>query len=74
MIDHDLHAAERQDYRTLYRQAFDAYGAVALWNKQRLDDPSPEHALVIAKALRIEGDKRARYLAEDIEKAARAAL
>jgi hypothetical protein len=61
------------DYRTLYRRAFERFGVVALWNMQRLDDPSPEHARVIARALRIEGDRRARELAEEIERAAEAA-
>ncbi len=57
------------DFRALYRQAFEDFGAAALWNKARLDNPTPEHALVIAKTLRIEGDQRARQLAEDIERA-----
>jgi hypothetical protein len=62
------------DYLALYRRAFEAHGAVALWNKQRLEAPSPEHALVIARALRIEGDRNARSLAEELERAAREAL
>ncbi len=32
------------DFRALYRQAFEAFGAAALWNKARIDDPTPEHA------------------------------
>jgi hypothetical protein len=64
----------RPTYLTLYRRAFAVYGAVALWNKKLLDDPSPEHALVIARALRIEGDNGARRLAEEIEKAVKGAL
>jgi hypothetical protein len=63
-----------RDYRTLYRQAFEAYGAAALWNKRRLDNPSPQHALVIAQALRVEGDRNARQLAEAIEDAVKEAL
>lgn len=66
--------AGRPDYRTLYRRAFDAHGAAALWNKTRIADPTPEHALVIAKALRVEGDRQARQLAEEIEAAAKEAL
>lgn len=62
------------DYRALYQRAFDEFGAVALWNKARLAEPSAEHALVIARALRIEGNRAARALAEEIEKAARAAV
>lgn len=59
------------DFRILYRQAFDVFGTAALWNKARIDNPSAEHALVIARALRLEGDRRARQLAEDIERAVR---
>jgi hypothetical protein len=66
-------ASAPQDYRALYAHAFEAFGAAALWNKARFDDPTPEHALVIARALRIEGDRRARLLAEQIEQAVRAA-
>jgi hypothetical protein len=66
--------APATDYRTLYARAFEEFGAVALWNKSRLAEPSPNHALVIARALRIEGDRAARALAEEIERAARAAL
>jgi hypothetical protein len=61
-------------YRTLYARAFEEFGAVALWNKARLAEPSPDHALVIARALRIEGDRAARALAEEIERAVRAAV
>ncbi len=62
------------DFRALYRQAFEVFGAAALWNKARIDDPTPEHALVIARALRLEGDRQARQLAEDIERAVGGAL
>jgi hypothetical protein len=63
-----------QDFASLYRRAFAEYGAQALWNKRRLDEPTPEDALVVARALRIEGDREARKLAEQIEKACHAAL
>jgi hypothetical protein len=63
-----------QDLATLYRRAFAEYGAQALWNKRRLDEPTPEDALVVARALRIEGDREARKLAEQIERACHAAL
>jgi hypothetical protein len=56
----------------LYRRAFREFGAQALWNKRCLDAPQPEDALVIARALRIEGDLEARRLAELIEEACRA--
>ena len=61
--------AIQPDYVTLYRQAFAEYGAHALWNFRRFDSPSPEDALVVARALRIEGDLVARGLAERIEQA-----
>lgn len=62
------------DFASLYRRAFAEYGTRALWNKRRLDAPTPEDALVIARALRIEGDREARRLAEEIERACRAAV
>jgi hypothetical protein len=60
------------DYASLYRQAFEQFGARALWNKRVLADPTPEDALVIARALRVEGNREARRLAEQIEQACRA--
>ncbi len=65
---------ESETLASLYRRAFTEYGTQALWNKSMLEEPSPEDALVIARALRIEGDREARKLAEQIEKACRAAL
>jgi len=67
-------ATEPADFATLYRRAFTEYGTRALWNKRLLDAPDPEDALVVARALRIEGDREARRLAELIEQACRAAL
>jgi hypothetical protein len=66
--------ARQPDYASLYRRAFVQFGARALWNKRVLDDPTPADALVVARALRIEGDRHARLLAEQIEQACRAAL
>jgi hypothetical protein len=63
-----------EDFASLYRRAFAEYGTHALWNKRMLEQPTQEDALVIARALRIEGDREARKLAEQIEKACRAAL
>ncbi len=63
-----------QDFALLYRQAFAEYGTRALWNKRRLQSPTTQDALVVARALRIEGDPRARRLAEEIERACRAAV
>jgi hypothetical protein len=62
------------DFAALYHEAFERFGAQALWNKRRLQAPEPEDALVIARALRIEGDLHARRLAERIEKACRAVI
>jgi hypothetical protein len=61
-------------FAKLYRRAFAEYGTQALWNKRMLEQPTQEDALVIARALRIEGNREARKLAEQIEKACRAAL
>ncbi len=66
--------SEPEDFASLYRRAFTEYGAQALWNKRLIERPAPEDALVIARALRIEGGREARKLAEQIEKACRAAL
>jgi hypothetical protein len=63
-----------EDFASLYRRAFAEYGTRALWNKRLLETPTPEDALVIARALRIEGNREARYLAERIERACRAAI
>jgi hypothetical protein len=62
------------DFLRLYQEAFQKFGAQALWNKRFLEKPQPEDALVIARALRIEGDRNARRLAEEIEQACRAAV
>jgi len=58
---------------SLYRRAFEEYGTRALWNKRLLENPTLEDALVVARALRIEGDRAAREFAEQIESACRAA-
>ena len=74
MVDMDQTAAAAGDYLSLYRRAFAEYGVRALWNKRSLEEPTAADALVVARALRIEGDREARYLAERIEQACRAAL
>lgn len=61
------------EYVPLYRRAFDAFGAIALWNRRRLDEPTPADALAVARALRQEGNLAARRLAEQIEEACLAA-
>jgi hypothetical protein len=65
---------QSDEFASLYRQAFAEYGARALWNKRPLEKPTPEDALVVARVLRIEGDRAARRVAEKIEKACRAPL
>ena len=62
------------DFVSLYRQAFAAYGTRALWNKRVLENPTKEDALVVARALRVEGNRDARKLAEQIERACRATV
>ena len=57
------------DFVSLYHRAFVEYGTHALWNKRMLERPTPDDALVIARALRREGDRTARRLAEQIEQA-----
>jgi len=66
--------AQPDDFVTLYRRAFKDYGASALWSSRPVPDPTCEDALAITRTLRVEGDLRARKLAEQIEKACRAAV
>ena len=66
-------AQSQQNIEALYHRAFQDYGTHALWNKRKLDEPTPGDALVVARALRIEGNLAARVLAEQIERACRAA-
>ena len=65
---------EPDEFVNLYRRAFAEYGTQALWNRRMLPQPTHEDALVVARALRIEGDLDARKLAEQIEKVCRAPL
>jgi hypothetical protein len=58
----------------LYHQAFATYRVRALWNKHELATPNVADALVVARALRREGDRAARQLAEQIEQACHATL
>jgi hypothetical protein len=62
------------DFTCLYRQAFEIYGARALWNKRFLEEPTKEDVLVVTRALRVEGNREARQLAEQIERACRATV
>ena len=65
---------ETDDFASLYRRAFAEFGARALWNKRLIEAPTKEDALVVARALRIEGNRAARELAEQIERACHAAV
>jgi hypothetical protein len=61
------------DYVSLYKRAFSEYRAHALWYMRSVEEPTPEDAIAVARALRIEGDLAARRLAEEIEQACHAA-
>ncbi len=63
-----------EEIASLYREAFRTFGAQALWSRKPNDHPTIGQALVVADALRREGDMRARPLVERIEQACRAAL
>jgi hypothetical protein len=65
---------EPTDLVSLYRRAFEEFGASALWSSRPVPDPTPADALAITRSLRIEGDLKARLLAEQIERLCRAAL
>jgi hypothetical protein len=62
------------DYVILYRRAFEQFGTAALWSSRPVPDPTPADALAITYSLRVEGDLRARRLAEQIEQACGAAF
>lgn len=62
------------DLRSLYRRAFEEFGASALWSSRAVPDPTPADVLAITYSLRVEGDLQARRLAEQIEQSCRAAL
>lgn len=63
-----------EDYVALYRRAFREFGGSALWSSRPVPNPTCADALAITRTLRVEGNLGARKLAEDIEKACRAAL
>ena len=58
----------------LYRQAFQDFGMLALWNRKPAVHPTIAQALAVAESLRREGNMRSRPLAARIEAACRAAL
>jgi hypothetical protein len=61
-----------REIKLLYRQAFEQYGAQALWNMQPVEEPTPADALAITRALRTHGRMDGRRLAEHIEALCRA--
>ncbi len=63
-----------EEFVGLYLRAFAEYGTRALWNVRRFDEPTPQGALAVACALRLEGDMLARALAEQMEQVCRAAV
>ncbi len=62
-----------EDFVSLYRRAFEEFGATALWSSRPVPSPTPADALAITGSLRVEGNLQARWLAEQIEQACRAA-
>ena len=64
---------QSEDYVSLYRRAFKEFGAMALWSSRPVPHPTPADALAITHSLRVEGNLESRRLAEQIEKACRAA-
>lgn len=73
-MNDDPKEPEPEDYASLYRRAFEKFGARALWSNKPVPNPTPADALAITHSLRVEGDREARRLAEQIEKACRATL
>lgn len=63
--------SKEDQIKRLYRRAFAEYQAVALWNLKEREDPTADSALVVARALRKEGDISARRLAAQIEELCR---
>ena len=65
---------EPEDYASLYRRAFEEFGASALWSSKPVPNPTAADALAITHSLRVEGNRETRKLAEKIEQACLAAL
>lgn len=47
------------EWLVLYREAYARFRLSALWNSRQLDQPTPDHARVVARQLRAKGDMRA---------------
>jgi hypothetical protein len=58
-----------EDVGMLYHRAFAEYGAQALWNRRTLEESTPEDVIVVTREPRIRGDREARKLAEQTERA-----
>ena len=58
----------------LYRQAFERFGAQALWNRSPSQYPTITQALVVSEGLRREGNMKSRPLAVAMEEACRAII
>jgi len=67
-------ARDTPEFVVLYRRAFAEFGAAALWSSSAVVEPTVEDALAITQSLRVEGNLKARLLAEQIEQACRAAV
>jgi len=50
--------AQSEEIASLYRRAFEEFGASALWSSRAVKDPGREDALAITWSLRVEGDMR----------------
>ena len=69
-----IELTKAEDYSILYRRAFEKFGTRALWSSVPVSNPTPADAMAITHSLRVEGDREARLLAEQIEQACRATL
>jgi hypothetical protein len=63
-----------KDIAALYREAFERFGTLSLWNREPSARPTIAQALVVAESLRRHGNMTSRPLAVRIEQACRAAL
>lgn len=63
-----------ENFASLYRRAFQEFGAMALWSSRPVPNPTPADAMAITRSLRVEGTLEARRLAERIERGFRAAV
>lgn len=67
----DDNTPKPETFASLYRRAFEQYGAKALWNMRAVEEPTPADALAITKALRTHGGIEGRRMAEQIEQQCR---